>query len=240
MEADHRGVTVFAAPEDRGSLPAFARKLRPRPRALSARAAAICARLQRILGQVISLTALSATALDMSAAASPTATFAPWTGGEAPAFILDLLDGGRTRLASYRGDIVLVHFFATWCDSCRAELSALDRLATRRARQGLTVLAISVGEVEPAVRRFFGAHSSVFQVLLDRDRAVAKGWDIYALPTTVMLDETLAPQHVAVGDVDWDDRSIDRLLDRYSPERLPHLSRSRLLRPSAAQFGSTP
>jgi peroxiredoxin len=193
--------------------------------------------------------AVAATAFSAAADATPSAILEPRTSGPTPAFILDALDGGETRLSNYRGGVLLVHFFATWCAPCRTELRALARFAARRARQGPKVVAIAVGEVEPAVRRFLGAGPLAFRVLLDRDRAVAKAWDIYALPTTVLLDAALEPLRVAVGDVEWDDPAIDRLFDQLSPTspaarsidgRPPHVSRSRLLQPPAAQSGRTP
>ena len=125
---------------------------------------------------------------------------APWSGGALPAFTLDNLDGGRTTLAQLRGRVILVHFFATWCEPCRAELDALQRLTARTSGRPFSVLAVDVGEVDERVRRFFQTQRVDFPVLLDRDRAVAKAWQVYALPTTVMLDADLTPRFIAEGD----------------------------------------
>jgi thiol-disulfide isomerase/thioredoxin len=134
-----------------------------------------------------------------------------------PQFALDAQDCGRITLASHRGTVTLVHFFATWYEPCRRELPALDRFAARHKTQGLRVLAIDVGEVEAAVRRFLSPRPVAILVLLDTDRAVTKAWDISTLPTTFMLDETLTPGRVAAGDVDWDGPAVDQLLDHISP-----------------------
>jgi thiol-disulfide isomerase/thioredoxin len=136
-----------------------------------------------------------------------------------PQFALDAQDGGRITLASHHGTITLVHFFATWCEPCRRELPALYRFAARHKPRGLSVLAIDVGEVEAAVRRFLSPRPVAILVLLDTDRAVTKAWDISILPTTFMLDETLTPGRVAAGDVDWDDPAVVQLLDHISPTR---------------------
>ena len=95
-------------------------------------------------------------------------------------------------LIAQHGRVVLVHFFATWCEPCREELPALRRLVERAVRQPVTVLAISVAEVPMrACARFIESTPVNFPVLLDQDRAVAKAWDVYTLPTTFVLD----PKH---------------------------------------------
>lgn len=147
------------------------------------------------------------------------ASWEPWNGPLLPQFELEALSGGHVALGSNRGDVTLVHFFASWCEPCRQELPALDRFAARHKLQGLRVLAIDVGEAEPAVRRFLALRPVTIPVLLDTGRKVTKAWDISTLPTTFMLDETLTPGRVAIGDVDWDDPVVGQLLDHVSSMR---------------------
>ena len=71
----------------------------------------------------------------------------------------------------------------------------------------------------PRCERFLAPRPVAIPVLLDTDRAVTKAWDISTLPTTFMLDETLTPGRVAIGDVDWDAPMVDQLLDKISPTR---------------------
>jgi peroxiredoxin len=131
--------------------------------------------------------------------------------GAKPSFTLNDLSGANVTLGAQRGRIVLVHFFATWCEPCRDELPALRRLVERARGTPVTVLAISVGEVDARVARFMDAIPVNFPVLLDRDRAVAKAWDVYALPTTYVLDETLTPKLVVNGEFGWDTLALDSL-----------------------------
>jgi thiol-disulfide isomerase/thioredoxin len=98
---------------------------------------------------------------------------------------------------------VLIHFFATWCEPCREELPALNRLAAR-AGGGVTVLAIAVADADRSVQRFFAATPVDFPILLDRDRAVAKAWNVATLPTTFVLDGSLQPKFVVETDFAWD------------------------------------
>ena len=126
----------------------------------------------------------------------------PWTEG-GRSFSLPDTTGTDVALESARGRIVLVHFFATWCESCRAELPALNRLAAR-AHGNVKVLAIAVADADRSVQRFLDNTPVDFPILLDRDRAVAKAWQVAALPTSFVLDASLRPRFVVESDYAWD------------------------------------
>jgi thiol-disulfide isomerase/thioredoxin len=133
-----------------------------------------------------------------------------WSEGKKPPLVLDNLNGASESLKDHQGRVVLVHFFATWCEPCREEMAALRRLAERASARPL-VLAVDVGEVDIRVRRFFEKSPVNFPVLLDRDKAAAKSWSVDQLPTTFLLDGTLTPRFVIVGDFDWDRADVDGL-----------------------------
>ncbi len=114
--------------------------------------------------------------------------------------------GANIALEAARGHIVLVHFFATWCEPCREELPALNRLAAR-ADGGVKVLAIAVADADRSVQRFLESVPVDFPVLLDRDRTVAKAWQVATLPTSFVLDAALRPRLVVESDYAWD--SVD-------------------------------
>ena len=111
-------------------------------------------------------------------------------------------------MKAFKGRTVLVHFFATWCEPCRDELPALNRFLGR-ASPNVSVIAISVAEVDPRVKRFFEGMPVDFPVLLDRDRAVAKSWNISALPTTYVLDADMKPVLLVEADFAWDSVDVD-------------------------------
>jgi thiol-disulfide isomerase/thioredoxin len=118
-------------------------------------------------------------------------------------FVLPTLDGPVHELAGLRGRVVLVHFFATWCEPCRAEIASLKQLKSRLDGRPFAIVPISVAETNGAVRRFFAGDPLPFAILLDHDRSVTRAWKIQTLPSTVVLDAGLKPRFIAEGDVDW-------------------------------------
>jgi len=138
-------------------------------------------------------------AASQSAAAGELSAF----GGPAPQFSLPTTGGGEVTLVAGNSRAVLVHYFATWCEPCRDELPALNRLA-QRAGPSIKILAISVEEPDARVQRFLQSLPVTFPVLLDRDRAAAKAWHVTTLPTTFILDGNLRPRLFAETDIAWD------------------------------------
>lgn len=159
---------------------------------------------------------LLAAALFVTSGCRPSlaAELTAWNGDQPSRFALESLTDDRVNVDDYGGRVVLVHFFATWCEPCRPELAALQRLAGRYARRPLTVLAIDVGEVGDRVQRFFATQPVTFPVLIDDAKAVTKAWQVSTLPTTFILDRTLAARFIVEGDFDWDRADADDALDR--------------------------
>jgi peroxiredoxin len=127
-------------------------------------------------------------------------------------FSLPSLDGPTHELAQLRGRVVLVHFFATWCEPCRAEMASLRQLQSRLDGRPFAIVPISVAEADGAVRRFFAGDLLPFAILLDRDRSVARTWNIHTLPSTVVLDHGLKSRFIAEGDVDWERPDVMNIL----------------------------
>jgi len=135
-----------------------------------------------------------------------------WTGTAKSSFLLRDLNKNAVSLLEARADIVIVHFFATWCEPCRDELPALNRLVERSDSTQLQVISISVAEVGARVRSFVEKHPVNFPILLDGDRAVAKSWKVNALPTTFILNRDLNPRLFVERDYDWDQVDVPQLL----------------------------
>jgi peroxiredoxin len=127
----------------------------------------------------------------------------PADGAATPAVTLPDLDGSPLKLDDRAARIVLVHFFATWCEPCREELASLSRLGEGPLGRRVAVVAIDVAEVAVRVRRFLETAPVRFPVALDADRAVARAWGVAVLPTTIVLDTSLRPRLHVQGDIDW-------------------------------------
>ena len=139
---------------------------------------------------------------------------ATWPGPRPGTFALATIDRSIASLADAVEDVVVVHFFATWCEPCRAELVALDAYARANPDARLRILVISVGEPEARVRRFFASLPVAFPVLLDPDSTVGRAWGVTAFPTTFVLAPGLAPALKAEGELDWSAAAIRDALAR--------------------------
>ncbi len=124
----------------------------------------------------------------------------------APALALPDLDGKRSDLADYRGRLVLVNFWATWCPPCRKEFPSLGRVQKRFKPNELAVLAVNVGEDAETIFSFTGA--SDVTVLLDRDSRAMQRWPVKGLPTTFVVDRAGRLALRAVGGREFDDPTI--------------------------------
>ena len=128
-----------------------------------------------------------------------------WSSGSMGAQPLELADlEGRThRLADYRGKVVLVNFWATWCAPCREEMPSLERLRQALAGRPFVVLAVNVGEGARVAGDYMRAMPQGFTVLLDRDGRTTKTWGARILPATYVLgtDGEVSFRHF--GALDW-------------------------------------
>lgn len=161
-----------------------------------------------VKGSSLRITILAAVVLLAFPSVAGTAELKPIDEPTKPDFTLQKLDGTTVPLKAFKGHTVLVHFFATWCEPCREELPALNRFLNRSATNA-SVVAISVADADPRVKRFFEQTPVDFPVLLDRDRAVAKSWNVSALPTTYILDANMKPVLVVEADFPWDTIDIE-------------------------------
>ena len=131
-------------------------------------------------------------------------------GSEAPGFRLPSLAGGEVDLASQRGKVVVLNFWATWCPPCVAEMPSLERLHRALAPEGLSVVTVSTDEDEAELRRFVAERALTLPVLKDPGGRVAAGeYRTTGYPETFVLDrDGRVLQHV-VGPAEWD--SAERL-----------------------------
>jgi thiol-disulfide isomerase/thioredoxin len=131
---------------------------------------------------------------------------------QAPDFVLEDMDGGRHALSQYRGKVVLLNLWATWCPPCREEMPSLERLYRRLQAEGFQVLAVNQWESPDHVFSYLGqleVHPS-FPVLFDRDSRVAEALRVKGLPTSFLLDRQGRIAYRAVGGRDFDHPDVER------------------------------
>jgi peroxiredoxin len=131
---------------------------------------------------------------------SPAAGATPPVIRPAPTWTLKQVDGREVRSTDFKGKVVLVDFWATWCPPCRKEMPAYEALHKKYAERGLVILGLSLDEIEPAEVKRFGESMKVSYPLIMADAKVAEAFGgIEALPTTFLIDRTGNIRHVKVG-----------------------------------------
>ena len=106
----------------------------------------------------------------------------------APDFTLKSVDGENLRLSEFRGEVVLINFWASWCGPCRQEMPVLSDLHDRYRALGFTVLGVNVEEDSAEARKLLKKMPVSFPVLLDNESVVSKQYDVVAMPSTVLVD----------------------------------------------------
>jgi len=113
----------------------------------------------------------------------------PEVGMQVEDFQLVDLDGKTQSLSQYRGKVVLVNFWATWCKPCTTEMPAMQTTYDKLREKGFVVLAINELEDDAKVREHIKQYGHTFPVLMDRDNKVANQFGVFGLPVSVFIDQ---------------------------------------------------
>jgi len=109
-------------------------------------------------------------------------------GQAAPDFALKSSTGENLRLSEYRGDVVMINFWATWCGPCRQEMPLLDELYTRYKRVGFHLLGVNIDDDSRRAMQMIEELGVNFPVLFDARKEVSKLYEVEAMPVTVLVD----------------------------------------------------
>ncbi len=120
-------------------------------------------------------------------------------GQHAPDFSLPALKGGTASLASLKGKVVLIDFWAQWCEPCKKELPQLDRLAKEYAGKGVVVLAVNIDKQRDNAERMVKQLGLSLNVLLDPAGSVAGTYDLPKMPTSFVVDKKGIIRYVNEG-----------------------------------------
>ena len=136
---------------------------------------------------------------------------------ETPALDLPDLGGRRHSLGNYRGQVVLVNFWASWCPPCLAEMPSMQRLATALQDRPFRLLAVNVKESSSKVWKFKKLMNVTFTTLLDSTGEAAEAWDVQIYPTSYLIDADGRRRYVAYGPVDWDSDDVIERIEALMP-----------------------
>ena len=120
-------------------------------------------------------------------------------GQTAPDFALKSSTGENLRLSEYRGDVVMINFWATWCGPCRQEMPLLDELYSRYQRVGFNLLGVNIDDDSSRAMKMVSELGVNFPVLFDARKEVSKLYEVEAMPVTVLVDREGTVRHVHHG-----------------------------------------
>ena len=141
----------------------------------------------------------------------------PWSGGATPPLELADLQGAKHKLADYRGKVVLVNFWATWCVPCRDEMPSIERLRAALEGRRFAVLAVNLAEPDARVQAFLRQVPLGFPVLMDRDAAAAKAWKARMLPATFIVGADGRVRYSYIGELDWSREPVSKQITELLP-----------------------
>lgn len=133
---------------------------------------------------------------------SPTQLGLPQT---APLLQLNNLSGKQIDITNLKGKVVVVNFWASWCEPCREEFEELTQLQESYSSKGLVVLAVNLAEMKPRITQFLkgnGFSENGVEILLDRNSMVYKSWKARGLPTTFLISKSGKIEGVWIGAIE--------------------------------------
>ncbi|WP_237763235.1 TlpA family protein disulfide reductase [Thiobacillus denitrificans] len=136
------------------------------------------------------------------------------------------LTGATRTLADYRGKVVLLNFWASWCPPCLREMPSMERLRVKMKGRPLAIVALDSAETPEEVNAFLFKMKLGFPILLDPDGSNTQRWKVFALPTTFLLDAQGRVRYVLTGPTEWDEDEALEVIESLLAE-LPARSKQR-------------
>lgn len=142
----------------------------------------------------------------------------PWTGGPTPQLILRDLSGQPVKLADFKGKVVVVNFWATWCAPCIEEMPSLERLREKLSLAGLEVLAVNYQEAQPRIEAFLKKRPLKLTILRDHDGSARNAWGVRVFPTSFVIDTDQRIRYTVTGDVNWTSSRVEAQIRELLPK----------------------
>lgn len=139
-----------------------------------------------------------------------------WSGNT-PALALKDLDGKQHQLADYRGKVVVLNFWATWCGPCVQEMPSLQNLAKRMSGEQFALLTVNFGEKPARIKPFLKKIRVDLPVLVDPDMRVSRSWVTKGLPTTFIIGPDQKIKYRLLGEMKWDAPAVEQKIRQLLP-----------------------
>ena len=134
------------------------------------------------------------------------------------------LNGKTHSLADYKGKVVLVNFWATWCPPCRAEMPSMQRLKERMAGKPFAILAVDMAESEAEIRAFLKEIKPAkidFTILMDKEGKTIRDWRVSVFPTSYIIDSEGLLRYSLLGSIEWDEHDTVQKIEALLPPLKP-------------------
>ncbi len=138
----------------------------------------------------------------------------PYTGKPTPPpLVLNDLQGKVRDLNDFKGQVVLVNFWAAWCPPCRYEMPSMWRLKHKLKGERFVILAVDMAESEQVVKAFLTDEMQRdFVVLMDKDGKALRAWKVFAFPTSYIIDTKGKIRYALYGALEWDEASVVEII----------------------------
>lgn len=134
-------------------------------------------------------------------------------------FRLEDIHGKQVSLSGFRGKIVFLNFWTTWCPTCLVEMPSMEKLHQKFKDNDFAMVTVNIQESAPQVKEFFKKYKLTFTALLDTTGEVAYGLGIASIPTTFILDKSGLPIGAVMGPREWDSKKavalFEHLINKY-------------------------
>ncbi len=131
---------------------------------------------------------------------------------KAPSFSLKNLDNETKSLKEYKGKVVLLNFWASWCGPCIEEMPSINNLATVTKDLDIEIVTINLGESASLVSKYYNDNNFIFEALLDSDKSIGNNYAVRSIPSTYIIDRDGNIVGSKLGAHKWDDPEIINIL----------------------------
>ncbi|MFC1496372.1 TlpA family protein disulfide reductase [Candidatus Margulisiibacteriota bacterium] len=130
----------------------------------------------------------------------------------APDITVEDFNGKKVKLSDFRGKVVMLNFWATWCPPCRKEMPSMELLYDGMKDEDFVMMAVSMGEEKAKVKKFIDDNDYTFPVYLDKNRKASAKYSVTGIPTTLLIDKNGKIAYKKVGGEDWNSKeNVDRI-----------------------------